>query len=83
MMESKLYLSALEDAFTAGAVMMRSKVARWHAEQGRAFADLALKLERDRAHRDDIERARWAAASHNAHSTAVLRSSIPLRAVGP
>jgi hypothetical protein len=36
-------------------------------------------LERDKAHRDDVERARWAAASHSAHSSAVLRSAIPTR----
>ena len=70
---------ALNDAFTAGAVMMRAKVARWHMEQGYGFADTAKKLEREGAHRDDIMRARWASASHHAHSTAILRSTLPMR----
>ena len=78
-MGNESMILALNDAFAAGAVMMRAKVARWHMEQGYIFADTAKKLERDGAHRDDIMRARWASASHHAHSTAILRSTIPMR----
>ena len=64
-------------AFSAGAAAMRAQITAWHAKQGAQFADLAKKLERDRASPADIQRMKWAAASHNAHATAICRLPLP------
>lgn len=52
-------------------------IADWHDEQAGTFRALAERLERLRVQPGDIERARWASASHAAHATAIRRRPIP------
>jgi hypothetical protein len=58
----------------SGYHMAVNEIAAWHTSQSAIFADMAKNLERDRASATDIERAKWASASHAAHASYIARN---------